>query len=1064
MTVEVDLALELIDALVDVKDDQQFHVGLCAMPVFLREPVRMALRKQMRGDMRRLAVLDRADVLAPRILAREVPYYIGSGPVEVIAGKAQRGEVSLRDALEMARVRTLVAQLVPTYVRVIAGYAVRLAHQKQWREAITFLRVLRSALDVAPESVERTQNLNRVEADWVEVALCALIEVPDRRLLEDAEQAGLRVVARTDPARGDDFAQVLMRLGVMYLDPFVKFRDLGNYAAAYERWHEAFPREYGASAAAVPAKAWRMPQLEEALPKAIDYLRRSADARTGAPRGRALKALAEALAASATLSGNEVSEPAVQAATEALKLLDPSEDADHIISLEDMLRRLGAPTHPATPLHSSGLRSERQVGLVLQNAMRLKESNPRAALEALRDARQLFHDHGFAQQRHIRLNEMAKLLRPAFAPRQDPGTWGNSWPEQLQGLRDRASTGAVSGRALAACLLDLAGRSIKANEEQRALPLIELALKADPTFASEYEEVARFQTLALYEGVGVNAFQARDYAQAATAYLAAFGVSLSLGDADVTLDMIERVNDVLHKLDGAKFPEGALELLGSNWLACERQLKERGAMELVKASAQLDRCVSNGSSEAFTTAWLLWQIAKGLRFSSGLAPSASPVPTEESTLLEEIRELERRVGQQDARADVDEELVLLSWLRPKASGQGLSDAVRLANLQHAFDARREDRLASAEERPVFLTPAEVVEQIGKDAALVALFLGEWSGHKLAVRSLSLTAGGGHIARMDYQADHSPVLSDRGGFELILSPLSEPVRTMRELVRGEPGFQPLSAEAAKWLAAWERDLTANMRAVLASQPQVKHVCFWPHGPLHFAPLHLLGPAGAPLGESVVVTYLPGLALLARGPAQGGSGILALGLEKSGRNLAPLVDAPEEAATIAALFGAKPLPEKLCTPQEVLKRLPGHRYVHIATHGAQNAIAPAFHHLVLAAGENGEDRLFAHDLDCLDLSMVELVTLSACDSALGRVDPSDNLRGLAASLFRAGVRTLVGTLWPTGSRVCRTFFVALYRELRSGASKRDAFARAQRETRTRHPQYRAWGAFYLMGDWR
>jgi CHAT domain len=41
---------------------------------------------------------------------------------------------------------------------------------------------------------------------------------------------------------------------------------------------------------------------------------------------------------------------------------------------------------------------------------------------------------------------------------------------------------------------------------------------------------------------------------------------------------------------------------------------------------------------------------------------------------------------------------------------------------------------------------------------------------------------------------------------------------------------------------------------------------------------------------------------------------------------------------------------------------------------------------------------------------LVTLSACETALGRVDRADNLRGLPATLLAAGAEVVVGTLWP------------------------------------------------------
>ena len=93
--------------------------------------------------------------------------------------------------------------------------------------------------------------------------------------------------------------------------------------------------------------------------------------------------------------------------------------------------------------------------------------------------------------------------------------------------------------------------------------------------------------------------------------------------------------------------------------------------------------------------------------------------------------------------------------------------------------------------------------------------------------------------------------------------------------------------------------------------------------------------------------------------------------------------------------------------------------------------------------------------------DLITLSACETALGRFDMGDNLRGFPESLLIAGVSTIVGTLWPIETSCSRYFFVRLYAALRDGVNKGDAFRKAQLQTRRKFPQYRDWGAFYLTG---
>ncbi|WP_051855783.1 CHAT domain-containing protein [Streptomyces sp. NRRL B-1347] len=120
--------------------------------------------------------------------------------------------------------------------------------------------------------------------------------------------------------------------------------------------------------------------------------------------------------------------------------------------------------------------------------------------------------------------------------------------------------------------------------------------------------------------------------------------------------------------------------------------------------------------------------------------------------------------------------------------------------------------------------------------------------------------------------------------------------------------------------------------------------------------------------------------------------------------------------------------------------------------------------LEPDEDGEGRLFAHQILTLDLRGVELVTLSACESALGRYDANDNHRGLPAAFLLAGAATVIGALWPVTAAAATLFFEELYSHLGQGHPKRDAFRHAQRRTRRAFPEYRDWGALTFIGHWR
>lgn len=248
----------------------------------------------------------------------------------------------------------------------------------------------------------------------------------------------------------------------------------------------------------------------------------------------------------------------------------------------------------------------------------------------------------------------------------------------------------------------------------------------------------------------------------------------------------------------------------------------------------------------------------------------------------------------------------------------------------------------------------------------------------------------------------------------------------------------------------------------------HLVVVPHGPFHFAPLHLFETDGRLLADDWTVSVLPSLELLFREPASptARQGTVAFGLGFDTFNphrLPALEDAPDEARRIAELTGGLAWIDAQATEPAVHDALRTARHVHLATHGALNLDAPAFQVLVVAPDATHDGLIHAHELlgPGQDLDGLELVTLGACETALGRVDRADNPRGLPAAFLLAGARAVIGTLWNVAGDASRAFFVALYGALGGGLPPVEAFRVAQREVRRRFPHPRDWGAFYFLG---
>src|SRR5206468_3584304 len=92
------------------------------------------------------------------------------------------------------------------------------------------------------------------------------------------------------------------------------------------------------------------------------------------------------------------------------------------------------------------------------------------------------------------------------------------------------------------------------------------------------------------------------------------------------------------------------------------------------------------------------------------------------------------------------------------------------------------------------------------------------------------------------------------------------------------------------------------------------------------------------------------------------------------------------------------------------LPGwhHPYLSgIAISGANRSVASGEDDQILTAGE----------LEFLDLSGLDLLTLSMCESALGSTSQGEGLVGLTRAAHVAGARTVVASLWLVDDAVTR-----------------------------------------------
>jgi tetratricopeptide (TPR) repeat protein len=149
-----------------------------------------------------------------------------------------------------------------------------------------------------------------------------------------------------------------------------------------------------------------------------------------------------------------------------------------------------------------------------------------------------------------------------------------------------------------------------------------------------------------------------------------------------------------------------------------------------------------------------------------------------------------------------------------------------------------------------------------------------------------------------------------------------------------------------------------------------------------------------------------------------------------------------------------------------RLVGAPLLHLSTHALVDAERPDRSRILLASDSPATaDYLFQDEVGNLDLKDVGLVTLSACDTARGKMVSGEGLQAFSQSFFAAGASATVTSMWKVADEPTASFMKQVYYSLAQGAPKAGAL-RAAKLTFLRSnsalasPRY--WAAFVLTGD--
>jgi CHAT domain-containing protein/Tfp pilus assembly protein PilF len=245
---------------------------------------------------------------------------------------------------------------------------------------------------------------------------------------------------------------------------------------------------------------------------------------------------------------------------------------------------------------------------------------------------------------------------------------------------------------------------------------------------------------------------------------------------------------------------------------------------------------------------------------------------------------------------------------------------------------------------------------------------------------------------------------------------------------------------------------------------------PHQFLHYIPFTALSDGQSYLGERFLLFNLPSASAYRfiqentppASPTTGKSALVFGNPDVSERGLVPLQYAEHEANTVAGLFNTVTFIGGQASEGGFWAKANEVNVIHLAAHGSYDQVDPLLSSIHLAQDAEHDGLLEAHEIYGLDLSMTELVTLSACETNVGSLSSGDEVVGLTRAFFFAGSPSILSSLWKVDDAATAALMEAYYRNWLAGKSKAEALQAAQAELRERLPSPFFWAAFVLNGD--
>jgi len=144
----------------------------------------------------------------------------------------------------------------------------------------------------------------------------------------------------------------------------------------------------------------------------------------------------------------------------------------------------------------------------------------------------------------------------------------------------------------------------------------------------------------------------------------------------------------------------------------------------------------------------------------------------------------------------------------------------------------------------------------------------------------------------------------------------------------------------------------------------------------------------------------------------------------------------------------------------------KIIHLAAHGFADTQFPERSGLVLGVDPNSHDDGLLQVREILRLRFdADLVTLSACNTGVGKLQGEEGITNLVEAFLVSGAKAVVASLWSADDTYTLALMERFYTHIAEGQDKAGALRQAKLDVLAKYgkqasPYY--WGAFVLVGD--